>query len=313
MKNADKELLFYKGAELASIQKGTKTFNFFRAQVQLLAERAAESSKDLCLLATDSSSSVLGSAGEGNIEQHAYSAYGHTTLSLNRPQLAFNGEYLNLSTRSYLLGAGVRLFSPVLMRFHAPDSMSPFSLGGLNAYAYCLNDPVNISDPTGHMGVRRLVQQYKIRANHHRAEVAAAAAKHKLAKKNLGTQEKLVNQANAKVNAAKTNAQISDNNLSHLKRQLNSVQKPEHDNWREKRRYNEQVLKHSTSIDLAQSKLNQDMRALENANVRLHNAQIDRNIAMTALDNAWSAHEEVKRIKPKSKTSYRREIHPSVL
>lgn len=41
-------------------------------------------------------------------------------------------------------------YSPVLMRFHSPDNMSPFDKGGLNAYAYCAGDPVNFNDPAGH-------------------------------------------------------------------------------------------------------------------------------------------------------------------
>jgi hypothetical protein len=36
------------------------------------------------------------------------------------------------------------------MRFTSPDSLSPFGLGGVNAYAYVLGDPVNLRDPSGY-------------------------------------------------------------------------------------------------------------------------------------------------------------------
>jgi len=34
------------------------------------------------------------------------------------------------------------------MRFLSPDTLSPFDEGGLNAYCYCLGDPVNHHDPS---------------------------------------------------------------------------------------------------------------------------------------------------------------------
>jgi RHS repeat-associated protein len=51
----------------------------------------------------------------------------------------------------YLLGNGYRAYNPRLMRFHSPDSWSPFGGGGLNAYMYCVGDPINRVDPTGHV------------------------------------------------------------------------------------------------------------------------------------------------------------------
>ena len=46
------------------------------------------------------------------------------------------------------------------MRFLAPDDVSPFSTGGLNAYAYCSDDPVNHSDPTGHSLMKVQAKSY---------------------------------------------------------------------------------------------------------------------------------------------------------
>ena len=51
----------------------------------------------------------------------------------------------------YFLGNGYRAYSPTLMRFLRPDSLSPFGAGGVNPYVYCLGDPINRVDPTGHM------------------------------------------------------------------------------------------------------------------------------------------------------------------
>nr|WP_238149242.1 RHS repeat-associated core domain-containing protein [Arsenophonus endosymbiont of Aleurodicus floccissimus] len=63
----------------------------------------------------------------------------------------FNGEHWDEASGSYLLGNGYRAYSSRLVRFTAPDSWSPFGAGGINAYAYCDGDPINFSDPSGHI------------------------------------------------------------------------------------------------------------------------------------------------------------------
>ncbi|WP_205300628.1 RHS repeat-associated core domain-containing protein [Pantoea sp. Ap-967] len=78
-----------------------------------------------------------------------YTAYGHHPR-VKGSALAFNGERPDSITGCYHLGNGYRAYNCELMRFQAPDSLSPFGEGGLNAYAYCAGDPVNARDPTGH-------------------------------------------------------------------------------------------------------------------------------------------------------------------
>lgn len=76
-----------------------------------------------------------------------YSPYGY--LPTLQTVLGFNGGRPDPVTGCYLLGNGRRAFKPALLRFISPDRMSPFEAGGLNAYAYCLGDPINRQDPSG--------------------------------------------------------------------------------------------------------------------------------------------------------------------
>ncbi|MFM5219612.1 RHS repeat-associated core domain-containing protein [Aeromonas hydrophila] len=72
-------------------------------------------------------------------------------LLLQDSCIGFNGERLDPITGLYHLGLGYRAYNPGVMRFHAADSLSPFGAGGVNSYAYCLGDPINLVDPTGHI------------------------------------------------------------------------------------------------------------------------------------------------------------------
>jgi RHS repeat-associated protein len=102
------------------------------------------------LFAADAMRTVIAGSAELSFAKMCYQAYGFSS-----PQSSivpgFNGEARDAVTGCYLLGAGYRLYSPVMMRFYSPDSWSPFGEGGLNAYAYLSCDPVNYSDPTGHV------------------------------------------------------------------------------------------------------------------------------------------------------------------
>ncbi|HDS1680556.1 TPA: RHS repeat-associated core domain-containing protein [Pseudomonas putida] len=79
-----------------------------------------------------------------------YSAYGYEALVARQSLIGFNGNQRDVVSGCDLLGNGVRAYSPVLMRFCSPDTLSPFSAGGINAYIYCGGDPINFVDSDGH-------------------------------------------------------------------------------------------------------------------------------------------------------------------
>lgn len=102
------------------------------------------------LLAVDLKNSVLIEVDAGNLNLIAYLPYGQQSSQLGvMTRLGFNGELREVKPEWYLLGNGYRAYNPQLMRFHSPDSLSPFGEGGLNAYMYCGGEPVMNSDPTG--------------------------------------------------------------------------------------------------------------------------------------------------------------------
>ncbi len=106
---------------------------------------------------------------------NAYSPYG-CNLS-HRGALGFNGEPPDLATGHYHLGNGYRAYNPVVMRFNAPDSLSPFAQGGLNAYGYCQGDPVNFRDPSGHQLVGVLAWMFNRVPTNVKAVAALATPK----------------------------------------------------------------------------------------------------------------------------------------
>lgn len=141
---------FYNDTRIATEIQGSEKNSLFEHQGLVLAE--LQHGNGVKLLATDLQRSVLHAVTSGMRQPYAYTAYGHRSIDgdvLN--VMGFNGERPDPVTAHYMLGNGYRAFNPVLMRFNSPDSWSPFGKGGINAYAYCKGDPVNLVDIDGHM------------------------------------------------------------------------------------------------------------------------------------------------------------------
>lgn len=143
---------FYRNARLVTEIQGTVQRSYVHAADQLLAQHTHDSdTQHTSLFATDRQRSVLNTLNPNEIQSATYSPYGHHHAENNpSSQLGFNGERMDPTTGHYLLGNGYRAFNPVLMRFNSSDSMSPFGKGGINSYAYCLNNPMNLRDDNGH-------------------------------------------------------------------------------------------------------------------------------------------------------------------
>ena len=102
--------------------------------------------------------------GSTKVAEYAYDAYGKCTVILNTAGIAtinpfrYRSYYFDSETGLFLVSS--RYYDPETGRFISPDDISyldPETIGGLNLYAYCLNNPVMYVDPTGHFPVLALI------------------------------------------------------------------------------------------------------------------------------------------------------------
>lgn len=143
---------FYQSGKLSSVQQGGQISSSIQTPDIPLAQRNTDTLLGTGLLAVENGGSVLRLHAPPKTEAHAFTAYGYDpTLPSSSTVLGFNAERLDTGSESYVLGNGYRVFSPILMRFLSPDTLSPFDDGGINGYAYCAGDPINHLDPSGHM------------------------------------------------------------------------------------------------------------------------------------------------------------------
>ncbi len=144
-------LRFYQDQQMSSSVQDDQQRHYLFLDDQPLAQQQADDVSQTLLLLTDPNRSVLAESQQNDLRTAVYSAYGerHSDDEM-LSDFGYNGELRESSNGWYLLGRGYRAYNPGLMRFHSPDSLSPFGAGGLNPYTYCLGNPIALRDPTGH-------------------------------------------------------------------------------------------------------------------------------------------------------------------
>jgi RHS repeat-associated protein len=148
--SSDTRKLYYRAGELVNevLTQSAQQTRLIKADHTCLG---VSNGSKLSLTATDHHDSLLWSREAGTKEGQVYcwSPYGSGKATDLLP--GFNGERADPLSGAYHLGNGYRAYNPLLMRFNCPDSLSPFGVGGINPYIYCADDPVNHTDPSGHI------------------------------------------------------------------------------------------------------------------------------------------------------------------
>jgi len=141
--------MFYQQNAVQTVLHPDGDTTLLRALDTPLAEHCSGARSQSLVLGCDQQGSPMNVMSANASRTGRYTPYGlETTLP---SATGFTGQLKAWSLPGYFLGSGYRFFNTVLMRFHSPDSLSPFAAGGINAYMYCGGDPVNRIDPSGHM------------------------------------------------------------------------------------------------------------------------------------------------------------------
>ena len=145
--------LYYRGEELVNqvLVEEDKKVRWIKNGASCMA---VNNDSEITLTANGQNESLLWTVKDRDAqgELHTFGAYGQGEVPDYVP--AFTGERKDPISGHYHLGNGYRAYSPALMRFTCPDDLSPFDAGGINAYAYCAGDPINLIDPSGHSAMR---------------------------------------------------------------------------------------------------------------------------------------------------------------
>jgi RHS repeat-associated protein len=123
---------YYAGSQRVAMRKNG-TLNF------ILGDHLGSTS-----LVTDSSGAV--------INETKYKAWGETRYSSGNEvtEYQYTGQY-SYESDFGLYFYNARFYDPSLGRFAQADTIVPSGVQGLDRYAYTLNNPINYTDPSGHV------------------------------------------------------------------------------------------------------------------------------------------------------------------
>jgi RHS repeat-associated protein len=129
------------------VDNGTATSYFFRDDERIAKETAGD--MEWYLSDHLGSTTLLINESGLEVERTEYYPYGQVQ-SGGLEKYGFTGQESDADTE--LMYYGARYYSPEYRIFVQPDTMIPdlYNPQALNRYAYCLNNPVRYSDPSGH-------------------------------------------------------------------------------------------------------------------------------------------------------------------
>ncbi len=152
----DHPVYFYMGTHLQNVITSIGNTTFVRNGVVVLAESSyGNSHPATALVGSDMANSPMTGSARSTPIQQVFTPYGYNRQTAPPPtSTGFTGQPRTSAAPMYLMGNGYRAYLTILMRLCSPDSLSPFAAGGINAYAYCSNDPINYSDNSGRARIK---------------------------------------------------------------------------------------------------------------------------------------------------------------
>ena len=136
----------FRGQEVVMEETDTNRIRHIRGYELIASD--AESARMYYHYASDEMGSITHVAeGKDVLNRYEYDAWGNLTLSEETVEnrFKFNGQQYDPISQQYYLRA--RYYNPVTARFTQEDT---YRGDGLNLYAYCRNNPVYYTDPSGH-------------------------------------------------------------------------------------------------------------------------------------------------------------------